>query len=110
MTYHIPPYLPGFNIDLYKHQHVHHILEDNYFIEYVGYGDDEVGDKLYAGSHIFISENVAITPELGVTYDNFNERGESYFNTFLHASLIRPHINLQIFEQLLGLLGLIYLE
>jgi len=33
------------------HQHLHHILEDNYFDRgSVGYGDDEVGDKLYAGA------------------------------------------------------------
>ncbi len=75
---------PGFNIYLYNAPTFTPYIGGQLFYRgSVGYGDDEVGDKLYAGSHIFISENVAITPELGVTYDNFNERGESYFNTFL---------------------------
>ena len=41
------------------------------------------GNTLYIGTHIFLNENVAITPEFGVNYIDFKEQQNTYFNTFL---------------------------
>ena len=44
---------------------------------------EKKGDKFYIGTHLFISEDVAITPEYGVIYLDFNTEKGTYFNTFL---------------------------
>jgi hypothetical protein len=41
------------------------------------------GNTLYIGTHFFLNENVAVTPEFGINYMNFTEQKNTYFNTSL---------------------------
>ena len=41
------------------------------------------GSTLYIGTHLFLNENVAVTPEFGVNYIDFTEQKNTYFNTSL---------------------------
>ena len=41
------------------------------------------GNTLYIGTHVFLNENVAVTPEFGINYMNFTEQQNTYFNTYL---------------------------
>jgi hypothetical protein len=41
------------------------------------------GNTFYGGTHIFLSEDVALSPEFGVNYVDFSERKNTYFNTSL---------------------------
>jgi len=47
------------------------------------YIKEEKGNTFYLGTDLFISENVAITPEVGINYLNFKTKKGTYFNTFL---------------------------
>ena len=47
------------------------------------YIKEEKGNTFYLGTDVFISENVAITPEVGVNYLDFKSKESTYFNTFL---------------------------
>ncbi len=47
------------------------------------YIKEEKGNTFYLGTDFFISENVAITPEIGINYLDFNSEKGTYFNTFL---------------------------
>jgi hypothetical protein len=38
---------------------------------------------LYIGAHNFLTPNIALTPELGVEFTNFNTTTESYLNIYL---------------------------
>ena len=44
---------------------------------------EEKGNTFYLGTDFFISENVAITPEVGINFLDFDEKKGTYFNTFL---------------------------
>lgn len=44
---------------------------------------EEKGNTFYLGTDFFISENVAITPEVGVNFLDFETKKGTYFNTFL---------------------------
>jgi len=41
------------------------------------------GSTIYIGTHFFLNENVAVTPEFGINYINFTEQKNRYFNTSL---------------------------
>jgi hypothetical protein len=47
------------------------------------YIQEEKGYRFYLGTHLFISEDIAVTPELGAIYEDFNREKGTYFNTFL---------------------------
>ena len=47
------------------------------------YIEEEKGNTFYLGTDLFISENVAITPEIGVNYLDFKTKKGTYFNTYL---------------------------
>ncbi len=47
------------------------------------YIKEQKGNTFYLGTDVFISENIAITPEVGVNYLNFETKKSTYFNTFL---------------------------
>ena len=38
---------------------------------------------LYFGFHQFFTENIALTPEVGIEFTNFNEMSENYFSLYL---------------------------
>ena len=44
---------------------------------------EKKGHKFYIGTDIFISENIAITPEYGIMYIDFNIEQGTYFNALL---------------------------
>ncbi len=44
---------------------------------------EKKGDAIYIGTHLFISENIAISPEFGARYLEFETEKGTYFNTFL---------------------------
>lgn len=41
------------------------------------------GNTYYLGTHVFLNENVALTPEFGVNYLDFKEQQNTYFTTSL---------------------------
>jgi hypothetical protein len=41
------------------------------------------GDKIYVGTHKFLTENFAVTPEAGARFIDFTEYSESYLNVYL---------------------------
>jgi len=41
------------------------------------------GSTLYIGTHFFLNENVALTPEFGINYVHFPKQKNTYFNTSL---------------------------
>ena len=41
------------------------------------------GNTYYLGTHVFLNENVALTPEFGVNYLEFKEQKNTYFTTSL---------------------------
>ena len=47
------------------------------------YIKEEKGSTLYLGTHAFISENIAISPEFGTNFVDFESNQGTYFNTFL---------------------------
>jgi hypothetical protein len=47
------------------------------------YIEEKKGNTFYLGTDLFISENVAITPEIGINYLDFKTKKGTYFNTYL---------------------------
>ena len=47
------------------------------------YIKEKIGSTLYVGTHVFITENIAITPEFGTNFIDFKSNKSTYFNTFL---------------------------
>ena len=44
---------------------------------------EKTGNRFYIGSHFFITEDIAVTPEFGTIYEDFKTEKGTYFNTFL---------------------------
>ncbi len=47
------------------------------------YVREKKGNTFYIGTHLFVSEDIAVTPEFGVRYLDFETDKGTYFNTFL---------------------------
>ncbi|HHB93631.1 MAG TPA: hypothetical protein ENK88_00605 [Campylobacterales bacterium] len=76
---------PGVNYYFYNRPIITSYIGTQYYYlnstnEYIKSKD---GIKFYVGTHIFLSENVAVTPEFGSIYLNFDKNKGTYFNTFL---------------------------
>jgi len=76
---------PGLNYYFYKTPLVTPFIGAKFYywnssFEYI---KEERGVTLYIGTHLFLNENVAVTPEFGVNYIDFESNKGTYFNTFL---------------------------
>ena len=76
---------PGVNYYFYNTPIVTSYIGTQYYYwnttnEYIKEKD---GMTFYVGTHIFLSENVAVTPEFGSIYLDFDNNKGTYFNTFL---------------------------
>jgi len=76
---------PGLNYYFYNRPIITSYIGTQYYYwnttnEYIREKD---GIKFYVGTHIFLSENVAVTPEFGSIYLDFDKNKGTYFNTFL---------------------------
>jgi hypothetical protein len=76
---------PGINYYFYKTPLVTPYIGAKFYywnssFEYIR---EERGATLYIGTHLFLNENIAVTPEFGVNYIDFESNKGTYFNTFL---------------------------
>jgi len=76
---------PGFNYYFYNMPIFTPYIGGQFFYKNTTYEyiREKKGDKFYMGGHLFISENIALTPEFGITYYDFDEKKGTYFNTLL---------------------------
>jgi hypothetical protein len=76
---------PGINYYFYKTPTVTPYIGFQYYYQNTTNEFIEAleGNTLYIGTHVFLNENVAVTPEFGINYMDFTEQQNTYFNTFL---------------------------
>jgi len=76
---------PGFNYYFYKTPILTPYVGAQYYYQNTTneFIESKEGSTFYIGTHFFVNENVAFTPEFGVNYIDLKERKNTYFNTFL---------------------------
>ena len=76
---------PGINYYFYKTPIFTPYIGFQYYYQNTTneYVEAQEGNTFYLGTHIFLNENVALSPEFGVNYIDFKEKKNTYFNTFL---------------------------
>jgi len=76
---------PGVNYYFYNQPRITPYIGGQFFYKNTSneYVKEKKGHTFYLGTHLFVSENVAITPETGIRYFNFHTQKGTYINTFL---------------------------
>jgi len=76
---------PGFNYYFYQTPIFTPYIGFQYYYQNTTneYISSKEGDSFYMGTHLFLSEDIALTPEFGVNYLDFKEKQNTYFNTSL---------------------------
>ncbi len=75
---------PGVNYYFYKTPLITPYIGGQFFYKNTSYEyvRETKGSKFYIGTHVFITENIAMTPEFGTIYKDFDIEKGTYFNTF----------------------------
>ena len=76
---------PGVNYYFYKRPILTPYIGFQYYYQNTTneYIKSQEGNTYYLGTHVFLNENVALTPEFGVNYLEFKEQKNTYFTTSL---------------------------
>jgi hypothetical protein len=76
---------PGINYYFYKTPIITPYIGGQIFYKNTSneYIREKKGNTFYLGTHLFVSEDIAVTPEFGVRYLEFETKKGTYFNTFL---------------------------
>lgn len=76
---------PGVNYYFYKTPFITPFIGSRFYYWNTSfeYQKEEKGVSFYIGTHLFLSENIAISPEFGIDFINFESKKGTYFDTYL---------------------------